>query len=116
MLCSHSPNDVPAEPQLNVSISAVRGAVRPSKKRSSMSLCSHSPNDVPPEPQRNASIAAVRGAVRPSKRKFKDDCVLFMIEIHRMMIAHAHLMVCELFYIRRHLYSKNRHNFVTQLY
>ena len=31
LLCSHSPNDVPPEPQQNVSISAVRGAVRPSK-------------------------------------------------------------------------------------
>ena len=31
LLCSHSPNDVPPVPQLNVSIAAVRGAVRPSK-------------------------------------------------------------------------------------
>ena len=31
-------------------------------------------------------------------RKFKGDCVLFMIEIYRMMIEHGHLMVCELFY------------------
>ena len=31
LLCSHSPNDVPPEPQRNVSIAAVRGAVRPSK-------------------------------------------------------------------------------------
>ena len=31
LLCSHSPNDVPREPQRNVSIAAVRGAVRPSK-------------------------------------------------------------------------------------
>ena len=30
LLCSHSPNDVPPEPQRNVSIAAVRGAVRPS--------------------------------------------------------------------------------------
>ena len=30
-LCSNSPNDVPPEPQRNVSIAAVRGAVRPSK-------------------------------------------------------------------------------------
>ena len=30
-VCSHSPNDVPPEPQRNVSIAAVRGAVRPSK-------------------------------------------------------------------------------------
>ena len=30
VLCSHSPNDVPPEPQRNVSIAAVRGAVRPS--------------------------------------------------------------------------------------
>ena len=30
-MCSHSPNDVPPEPQRNVSIAAVRGAVRPSK-------------------------------------------------------------------------------------
>ena len=29
-VCSHSPNDVPLEPQRNVSIAAVRGAVRPS--------------------------------------------------------------------------------------
>ena len=29
LLCSHSPNDVPPEPQRNVSIAAVRGAVRP---------------------------------------------------------------------------------------
>ena len=31
LLCSHSPNDVPTEPQRNVSIAAVRGAERPSK-------------------------------------------------------------------------------------
>ena len=30
LLCSHSPNDVPPEPQRNVSIAAVRGAMRPS--------------------------------------------------------------------------------------
>ena len=30
-MCSHSPNDVPPEPQRNVSIAAVRGAVRPCK-------------------------------------------------------------------------------------
>ena len=30
--CSHYPNDVPPEPQWNVSITAKRGAVRPSKK------------------------------------------------------------------------------------
>ena len=30
LLCSHSPNDVPPEPQWNVSIAAVWGAVRPS--------------------------------------------------------------------------------------
>ena len=28
LLCSHSPNDVTPEPQRNVSIAAVRGAVR----------------------------------------------------------------------------------------
>ena len=33
--CVHSPNDVPREPQRNVSIAAVRGAVRPSKKNQS---------------------------------------------------------------------------------
>ena len=32
MLCSHSPNDVPPEPQRNVSIAAERGAVCPSIK------------------------------------------------------------------------------------
>ena len=32
LLCSHSLNDVPPEPQRNVSIAAVRGAVRPSKE------------------------------------------------------------------------------------
>ena len=31
LLCSHSPNDVPPEPQGNVSIAAVRGAMRLSK-------------------------------------------------------------------------------------
>ena len=31
LLCSHSPNDVPPEPQRNVSIAAVLGAVRPFK-------------------------------------------------------------------------------------
>ena len=31
LLCSHSPNDAPPELQRNVSIAAVRGAVRPSK-------------------------------------------------------------------------------------
>ena len=30
LLCSLSPNNVPPEPQRNVSIAAVRGAVRPS--------------------------------------------------------------------------------------
>ena len=30
LLCSHSPNDVPPEPQRNVSIAAERGVVRPS--------------------------------------------------------------------------------------
>ena len=30
LLCSHSPNDISPEPQRNVSIAAVRGAVRPS--------------------------------------------------------------------------------------
>ena len=35
LLCSHSPNDVPpTEPQRNVSIAAVRGALRPSKNDS----------------------------------------------------------------------------------
>ena len=33
LLCSHSPYDVPPEPQRNVSIAAVRGAERPSKLR-----------------------------------------------------------------------------------
>ena len=28
LLCSHSPNDVPPKPQQNISIAAVRGAVR----------------------------------------------------------------------------------------
>ena len=32
LLCSHTPNDVPPEPQWNVSIAAVRGALRPSMK------------------------------------------------------------------------------------
>ena len=32
LLCSHSPNDVPPEPQRNVSIAAVWGAVRPSNE------------------------------------------------------------------------------------
>ena len=32
LLCFHFPNDVLPEPQRNVSIAAVRGAVRPSKK------------------------------------------------------------------------------------
>ena len=31
LLCSHSPNDVPPEPQRNVSIAVVRGALLPSK-------------------------------------------------------------------------------------
>ena len=31
VMCSHSPNDVPHEPQRNVIIAALRGAVRPSK-------------------------------------------------------------------------------------
>ena len=31
LLCSHSPNDVPPEPQRNLSIATVRSAVRPSK-------------------------------------------------------------------------------------
>ena len=32
LLCSHSPIDVPPEPQRNASIATVRGAVRPSSK------------------------------------------------------------------------------------
>ena len=32
LLCSHSRNDVPREPQRNVSIAAVRSAVHPSTK------------------------------------------------------------------------------------
>ena len=39
LLCSHSPNDVPPEPQWNVSIAAVRGAVRPSKIPMKTSPC-----------------------------------------------------------------------------
>ena len=38
LLCSHSPNDVPPEPQRNVFIAAVRGAVRPSKIDQSLLL------------------------------------------------------------------------------
>ena len=34
LLSAHSPNDVPPEPQRNVSMAAARGAVRPSKKKS----------------------------------------------------------------------------------
>ena len=37
LLCSYSPNDVPPEPQRNVSIAAVRGAVRPSYR--TLSFC-----------------------------------------------------------------------------
>ena len=34
LLCSHSPNNAPPEPQWNVSIAAIRGGpVRPSKSR-----------------------------------------------------------------------------------
>ena len=33
LLCSHSPNDVPPEPQRNVSIATVRGTGRPSNTR-----------------------------------------------------------------------------------
>ena len=54
MLCSHSPNDVPHEPQL----------------RYRLLLCSHSPDDVPPEPQRNVSIAAVRGAIEVTQSEY----------------------------------------------
>ena len=39
LLCSHSPNDVPAVPQRNVSIAAERGAVRPSIGRNHFPPC-----------------------------------------------------------------------------
>ena len=59
LLCSHSPNDVPREPQRNVSIAAVRGVGRSSNK---MNLCmcvySNSRNDVPRVAQRYGTIAA----------------------------------------------------------
>ena len=38
LLCSHFPNDVPPEPQRNVSLAAVRGAVRPSTAQNSRIL------------------------------------------------------------------------------
>ena len=41
LLCSHSPNDVPPEPQRNVSIAAVRGAVCPSKRPMIISICTY---------------------------------------------------------------------------
>ena len=41
---------------------------------------------------------------------FKGDNVFFMIEIHSLRIAHAHLMVVE-FSIKLHLNSKNWRNF-----
>ena len=62
LLCSYSPNDVPTEPQQNVSIAAVRGAVRPSKiylkKCVCVFVCSNSRNDVPRVAQRYGTIAA----------------------------------------------------------
>ena len=33
LLCSHSPNDIPHEPQWNVSIAVVLGTVHPSKAK-----------------------------------------------------------------------------------
>ena len=71
LLCSHSPNDVPPEPQRNVSISAVRGAVRPSKNFICVCVCvcmcvySNSRNDVPEwlsgtEPLPHTPAACVR--------------------------------------------------------
>ena len=39
LLCSHSPNDVTPEPQRNVSITAVRGAVRPSSSVFDIGQC-----------------------------------------------------------------------------
>ena len=33
LLCSHSLNDIPPEPQRTVSVAAVRGAVRPSNRK-----------------------------------------------------------------------------------
>ena len=41
LLCSHSPNGVPPEPQRNISIAAVRGAVRPSKRSMINSICTY---------------------------------------------------------------------------
>ena len=67
MLPFYSQNDVPPVPKRNVSMAAVRGAVRSSITEFPLLQCSHSHNDVLPEPQRNVSIAAVRGVVRPSK-------------------------------------------------
>ena len=45
LLCSHSPDDVPPEPQRNVSIAAVRGAVRPSKRPMINSICTYILNE-----------------------------------------------------------------------
>ena len=47
LLCSHSPNDVPPEPQRNVSIAAVRGAVRPSKSLEFETFRRLNPNKCP---------------------------------------------------------------------
>ena len=41
LLCSHSPNDVPPEPQRNVSITAVRGLVRRSKAHKTLIIISY---------------------------------------------------------------------------
>ena len=60
LLCSHSPNDVPPELQRNVSIAAVRSAVRPSNGDGEECVCvySNSRNDVPRVAQRYGTIAA----------------------------------------------------------
>ena len=58
LLCSHSPNDVSPEPQRNVSIAAVRGAVRPSSEYHVVCVYSNFCNDVPRVAQRYGTIAA----------------------------------------------------------
>ena len=73
LLCSHSPNDVLPEPQQNVSIATVRGAMHPSKLYQHCCCVVFPPPPPPtPQPQRNVSIATVRGTVHPSSIQLKN--------------------------------------------
>ena len=81
LLCSRSPNDVPLEPQRNVSIAAVRGAMRPSNTVSIVCVYSNSRNDVPRVAQRYRTIAA------HTRRRASVLVVLVVFYVHMYSFA-----------------------------